>query len=84
MDDALLVRRRQPARYLNCVLENLADGQRSAADTLAERLPVEEFGNDVRRALMRADVVDREDVGMIERRGGARLLFEPRQAIRIG
>src|SRR5438477_13117907 len=42
----------------------------------AKRLSVEELRDDVRRAGVDPDVVDREDVGVIQLSGGARLLLE--------
>src|SRR5262249_32264680 len=50
------------------------------ADARAKRLAVEELRYDVRRAVVRADVVDAEDVGVIERAGSARLLLESAEA----
>src|SRR5439155_11741 len=37
---------------------------------------VEQLGDDVRGPVVRADVMDRDDVGMIQGSGGARLLLE--------
>jgi hypothetical protein len=37
----------------------------------------EQFGHDVRHLVVRAEVVHRKDVSMIELAGGARFLFEP-------
>ena len=51
---------------------------------LAQALAFKQLGDDVRRAVMGADVEEREDVGMVECRRGARLLFKTAQAFRVG
>src|ERR1700693_4280835 len=43
----------------------------------------EKFGDKVRRAVVFANVVDGEDVGMIQRGDGARFLFEAPEAVGI-
>ena len=53
-------------------------------DPLPQRVPIEQLRHDVRSTFMRANVVDGQDVGMVERRRGARLLLEPREAVGIG
>ena len=67
MHDAFLVRRGKAARQLRRVVECLASGQRRCSDSFAQRLPFEQFRDDVGRALMQAEVMDREDAGMIQR-----------------
>jgi hypothetical protein len=42
----------------------------------AEFLAFEQLGHDIRQSLVFADVINREDVRMIERRGRARFLLE--------
>ena len=51
VDDPLLVRRRQPVRDLDGVLDRLADRQRAGGQTLAQRLAFEQLGDEVRRAV---------------------------------
>ena len=84
VDDPLVVRGRQPARDLAGVVDGLPMRQRRCADARAERLPIEQFRDDVRRAVVGADVVDAEDVGVIERADRARLLLEAAEAIAVG
>src|SRR5262249_1653596 len=84
MDDALVVRGRQAAGDLHAVLDRLADRQRAALQRLTQRLAGEQLRHDVRRRCVGADVVDDDDVGMVERGGSARLLFEAPEAIGIG
>ena len=55
--------------------------QRAVPEHVAQRLAVQEFADDVGGALVRAGVVDREDVGVIQRRGGAGFLIEAPQAV---
>ena len=83
VDDSLVVRRRETARDLRGVLDRPADGHRSAVGALPERLALEELGHDERRSRVRAHVVHRQDVGMIQRRGGARFALEPRQPVAV-
>jgi hypothetical protein len=48
---------------------------------LAQRPPFQQFRNYVVRGVLSADVVDREDIWVIQRRDGPRLLFESAQPI---
>src|SRR5439155_5172883 len=50
---------------------------------LAERLPPHRLYRDVPDAVHRADLVDREDVGMVQGRRRARFLLEAREPIRV-
>ena len=54
---------------LDRVLYGSADWQRTAIQSLTQRLPFEQLRHDVGCAVMLADVVDREDVGMVQCRG---------------
>ena len=49
--DALLVRRREAPRRLGDEIHGLADRDRAAAQPLAERLPLEQLGDEVRGAV---------------------------------
>jgi hypothetical protein len=64
--------------YSMALREGIALAQR-----LAQWLAFEEFGNDEWRALVHAEFVNREDVGMIQLPGGASLLLEAAQTVRI-
>ena len=68
VDDALLVRRGQAAGDLDRVVDRLARGQRAARERVAQRLALEQLGDDVRHAGVGADVVDGQDVRVVERR----------------
>ena len=63
VDDALLVRGRQPLRDLQPPSSiALRGGSGPRARARAQRLALEQLGDDVRRAVVRADVEDRDDV----------------------
>ena len=83
MDDAFLVRCSKAARELLRVVHRLADrdARREAVpEFLAQRLAVEQFHHEIRRALVRADVVDRDEVRMVQCPGSARFLLEAAQS----
>ena len=63
-------------------LERLLERRRSAVEQLAHGLSVDELHRDVGDAVGRADVVDRDDVGMVQGRGGAGLGLEAGQEAR--
>src|SRR5205085_1006255 len=54
------------------------------ADQPVERFAIDELHGDVIRAAGRADVIDVDDVGMIQSRGGLRLLLETSPALGTG
>ena len=77
MDDAGGVRLGEALGGLDGDVEELLRRQRLArGDELAQRLALDELHGDVDRAVGLADVVDREDVRVVQRRGRARLLLE--------
>ncbi len=77
MDDAGAMRLGQSLGDLDGKIEEPARRQRlSRSEQLAERLSLDELHGDVQSAVGLADVVDGEDVGVVQRGGGARLLFE--------
>jgi hypothetical protein len=65
-------------------IDRPADGQAPLPDLLAQRLPLEQLGDEVRLALVPANVVQDKDVRVAEHRGGSGLLLEPAQSIGIG
>ena len=76
MDHPLGVSGRESVRELAGVVERDLGGKRSAAERVPQGPAVEQLGDDVRGPVVRADVMDRDDVGMIQGSGGARLLLE--------
>ena len=84
MDDALFVRGGQAAGDLLGVVDGFAGSERAVAQAVAEGLALEQFGDDVGRAVFLADIEDGENVGMVQRRGRAGFLREALQALGIG
>jgi hypothetical protein len=83
VEDALGVGGGETPGDLRGVVGDALDRQ-TREELVAKRLAFEEFGHEVRRYLVRADVVDGDDVRMVERGGGARSVFEASQPIGIG
>ena len=77
MDDAGSVGRLECVGHLREDAGDLADGHLTAGEARGQGFPVVVRHGDERLAGMVADLVNRRDVGMIERAGGARL---PQQA----
>src|SRR5262249_6492218 len=65
MNYSLFVRRCKSMRRLKRKTQCLANRHRSAADHLAKCLALEPLRNDIRRAVVRLNVVDRKDIRMI-------------------
>ena len=53
------------------------------AERLTQRVALQQFCHEKRRGVNVADVVQRQDVGMVERAGGACLLLEPAKAVSV-
>src|SRR3984885_9048743 len=83
MDNAFLMRGGQSAGDLHSVIDRLANGKRSTLDLLAQCFSIEQLGNQIRRAFIGAHLENRKNIGMIQRRGGARLLLEAPQPLGI-
>ena len=66
------------------MLDRPARRQRAAPQRLAQGFALEQLRDDVRRLALDVHVVDRDDVGMAERRGGPRLLLEAAEPIGPG
>ena len=73
MDDFLGVRRGEPMRHFDRVLDGLVHRQRSARDPCSECLAAQQLGHRVPEASLGADVVKGQDVRMAQ--GGNRLRF---------
>ena len=76
VDDALRVRGVEGVCNLDPEIERDFERERPVVDAVLQRLAVEELHRDERLALGLADVVDRADVRVVERRGRARLALE--------
>jgi hypothetical protein len=74
----------QTASNLHRSLDRLSHGKRAVSQSLAQRLAIQELGDEVGCAIVPlADVVDDEDVGVVEGTGGARLLMKAPEPGRI-
>ena len=80
VDDALVVGGGQAAGDLAAVLGGLARGQRALEQAVAQGLALEQLGHQEGRALLAAEIVDRQDVGVREGGDGLGLALEPGQA----
>ena len=76
MHDAFAVRDRQPFGDLACDAHGIPEGQRAVVQGLTERAALHPFHGDPRDAVGFADVVDRDDRGVIQRGGGPSFLLE--------
>ena len=84
VDDVPFVCRGQSLGDLARVVDRTARWERPTEQTASQRFAFEQFGNDVRRAGVPADIEDRHDIGMIQLPGGASLLLETLHPARVG
>ena len=84
MDDALPVRGGETPGHLERVVHGLLLGDRSGVELPAQRLALEELHHGVGDSSLRAEVEDRQDVWMRERRDCLRLALEAGQHVGIG
>ena len=75
--DSLRMGRIEAVGDLNADLQELRDFDRFGGDSVLESLALEQFHGDERPTLELSDVVNRADVGIVERRRGARLAAKP-------
>jgi hypothetical protein len=78
------MRGRHSVRDLNTELHTLVDGKRAGEETVSQRFTLDQFGDEIWRTIVTADVIDGDDVRVIEGSGSQRLLLEAPQAFRIG
>ena len=76
MNDSVIMCCREALGELDGEVDDLVDCQRLSCELFAERLSLQQFADQIRSALVRADVVDGEDVRMIEGTRSARLDLE--------
>ena len=84
MNDARAMRRIKSSSGLHRNVEHLAQRQRLAPQTITQRLALDQLSRDKTRVLKRPDLVDGQDVGVIERRGGLGFLDETTNAVLVG
>ena len=83
MDDPLSVSGIERVSHLDRDLERGVGGERPACEPVAQRLALEPLHHDEERALRLADVMDRTDVGMIQRRRCPRFPLESPQTLPV-
>ena len=83
MDDPFPVCGGESCGDLLRVLNRLARSDCTIASVARAAPPVEQFGDEERRAIVQPDVVNGQDVGMIECRGRPRFLLEAPQPLRV-
>ena len=83
VDDSLLMRRRQTTRNLLGVFGGFAHRQRPGTQPLAQCLTLQKLGDHVGRAFVLAKIVHRQNVRMIQRSRGLRLLLKAPQPLGI-
>ena len=84
MDHALPVRRGKAVDGLERVVERLPLKDWSRIELPAQGLALQKLHDGVRDAVLVAEIVNREDVGMRKRRDGLRFALESRQCVGIG
>ena len=83
MDDPRFVSLRNPIESLGHEIEGARDGNRTLLDHGPQGRAGDELRDHVRAVLVFADVVDRQDVGMVQRGGRLRLRDEPLQPVAV-
>ncbi len=83
MDDSLTMGRVQRIGDLNGERQYGFELNRPSRDEMLERDAVEEFHGDKRLAVLLANVVDRANVGMVQRRCCLRFALEARQCLSV-
>ena len=81
--DPLLVRGGQAVRDLQRVTDRLARRKGSSGEPGTQRFAFEKLRDEIGRSIVSPDVMDGQDVGVIQNPGGAGLLLEPPQPVRI-
>ena len=84
MDDAGCVRAGQGVGDGDRILQNLGRLQAAARDDMVERAAGDELHHDEVGAILAADVVNGDDVGMIQGGGGLGFLDEAQLAVGVG
>ena len=78
MDDPRPVGAVERVGDLDPVAEHVRDGERAALEARRQRLPLQQLHDQVVHAVLVPDVVERADVGVVERRSGAGFALEAR------
>ncbi len=83
VNDSLSVRGVQCISNLNPELQQFFDVQRFARDALLQRVALQQFHHDVGLAILLANLMNRADVGMVQRRGGPGFPLESFQRLPV-
>ena len=83
MNDTLFVGSGQSMSDLQGIVQSLAHRDRSAAQPLAQGFSLKQFGYDVGRSLVSADVEYRKNIGMVQGGGGQGLLLKAAQSVGV-
>ena len=83
MDDAGVMRGGERAGHADAGVDHFAQRHRAARDALAEVLALDELHGHEVDAVGIADLVDRDDVRVVERRRRARLALETAHALLV-
>src|SRR6266508_3892703 len=83
VDDPRRIRLSEALSDLHADVEQSLGRERSASSQLSQARAVYEFHGDVEGRVGRADVVNRDDVGVIQGRSRARFLLESAQPVRV-
>src|ERR1700722_6413894 len=83
MDNPPIMRRDKSLCDLQRVVNRQPYGKRSFRQPLSQGFALEQFANNVRRAVAKTDVVDGDNVGMIQGRGSAGFELKTPQMIWI-
>jgi hypothetical protein len=83
MEQTLRVGSVQRVRERDGFVQDGIDVERAAPKTLLERLALEQLHDEVRPAVLLADVIQGADIRVVQRRNGARFPLEPRDAVPI-
>lgn len=81
MSDALSMRGRESGRYLLRIIQSRAHRLRTFFESRSQFFAFQQLHHDERRTAVMADVVNRENVGVIESRCRASLLLKPPQTV---
>lgn len=84
VDDAVLVRCRQPLRHLDGYIQRPARWQSPTRQPRPQRFALQQFRNQIGHAILCAHVINRQQVGVVQGAGGPRFLLEAPQAFAVG
>ncbi len=81
MHDSFLVRRRQSCRDLHPQIHRLAYRQSACLEPLGQAFAFEQLGDQKMGAVLRADIMNCEEIGMVQSSQNLRLLLEAAQPL---